>query len=424
MIEPSHSSGAASAERGGARPRGDPAAARAADLSCLSGAEPPSSLYVHFPFCRHRCHYCDFSLIPSVDPPTGAWLAALRRDLRNWFALGRWTARPRLRTLFIGGGTPSLLGAEGLIGLRRTLEAYFDLGHEALEWTVESNPNSVGVDMLSAWRECGVTRLSIGVQSFEDAALAWLGRLHDAATARRSVDMAHQAGFDSINVDMIFGLPEEIERNWAAEVEAAIDLNVTHVSAYGLTAERRTPLGLRVERGKVVLPGGERYGREYLEATGHLVGAGYEHYEVSNFALAGNECRHNWQYWNRSAYLGAGPSAHSYLPPHRIWNVYRWDAYRKAILAGGSLRAGIERADGPSALLEEIWLGLRTRAGWRPRRLAMDGDRRAGRTVDRFVEQGWLRRRGDALRATPRGWLRLDALATELVAAVEASRER
>ncbi|MEN8144293.1 MAG: radical SAM family heme chaperone HemW [Gemmatimonadota bacterium] len=375
-------------------------------------AGQPRALYVHFPFCTHRCHYCDFSVRRSADPPVGPWLAAIARDLDDWAAHSAVRSPIKLDSVYVGGGTPSLLGADGMNRLREVLDKRVALS-ESVEFTAEANPISFDAGTARAWRAAGVTRVSLGVQSFADEPLKWLGRLHDAKGAAAAVEAALGAEFESVNVDMIFGLPAAIARDWEHEIRRVADLNVPHVSTYGLTAEPRTPLGRRVDRGQVRLAEEPAYEAEYLASAAALEGVGLRQYEVSNFALEGHESLHNWHYWERRSYLGAGPSAHSFLNPRRIWNVRSWDAYRSAAETGTTLREGSELLSPKQKRLEEIWLGLRTRRGL-PRRdsaWAADG---APANLDQWREAGWLNEHEDRIVLTPAGWLRLDALVAEL----------
>lgn len=380
-------------------------------MTVSAPAGPPRSLYVHVPFCARRCHYCDFSVARASRPPVAAFLDALTVDMEQWFRSSAWTERLELDTLFIGGGTPSLLGADGMRQLAERLSERFQWDPSAVEWTAEANPNSLPADVCAAWRELGVNRLSIGVQSFEDAPLEWLGRLHDAAGAAASVERGREAGFERINVDLIFGLPREVARDWRSDVTRAIDLGVSHVSAYGLTAEPRTPLGRRVEQGRVRLPGDGRYGKEYLQVSRALREAGFDHYEVSNFARPGQASLHNWHYWDGSEYLGLGPSAHSHVGGERIWNVYQWQRYRRAAEAGASLREGRERPNAEQRRLERIWLGLRTREGVPWEEVAFHG--REAR-IETWRREDWIEPDDRRLRLTAEGWLRLDPLVAEI----------
>jgi oxygen-independent coproporphyrinogen-3 oxidase len=211
-------------------------------------------------------------------------------------------------------------------------------------------------------------------------------------------------------VDLIFGLPESVPRDWEADLEQAVALGATHVSAYGLTAESATPLGRRVAAGREAMPGEDAYEAEFLAASRVLSLHGFTHYEVSNFAKPGHESRHNWHYWIGTSYLGLGPSSHSYVGDERIWNVRSWPAYRRAAEEGSSLRAGRERPDPAARRLEALWLGLRTRRGISP-----PVSEAAARRIRRWTDAGWARIDADGrLRLTPRGWLRMDAIVAEL----------
>ena len=387
----------------------------AAIVSCADDMLEPNSdsvaLYVHVPFCTRRCHYCDFAVTPSADPPVDDWLEALEKDLNQWQAeLGELRLR-RLDTIFVGGGTPSLLGGAGMEGLRRLIEDRFLLDIGSVEWSAEANPNSLTLETARAWREAGVNRLSLGVQSFDDRVLQWLGRLHDAAEATAAVERARTAGFDNVSVDLIFGVPGEVSRSWRHELEHATELALPHVSAYGLTAERRTALGRRVDSGRVRMPDQEQYEYEYLTAVEILESHHLKQYEVSNFARSGYECRHNWHYWIGTEYLGVGPSSHSFVRGRRSWNVRDWPAYRAAARDGTSLREGHEEPTPQQRSLESLWLGLRTRRG-----IDLARHEITENSVASWIEEGRATLADGRLRLTARGWLLLDEVVTELSA--------
>lgn len=383
--------------------------------SSFRGEPPPASLYLHFPFCLRRCHYCDFSVASVRRAPVEEWLTAIAVDLGQWFDDGGWSTPVPLDTIFVGGGTPSLLGGGGMEDLAGLLRRRFSWA-EGVEWTVEANPSSLSLETCERWRAVGVNRLSVGVQSFDDDVLRWLGRLHDAEGAKSALGRARTAGFDNLNIDLIFGLPAEIRRDWAREVRMACENSVTHVSAYGLSAEPNTPLGRSVRGGRVQMADDARYGQEYLTAARLLALAGFGHYEVSNFARPGRECRHNWHYWDGSPYLGLGPSAHSFLGGTRVWNARTWEAYRRLAREGGSLREGGERLTPDEARMERIWLSLRTRAGLPLADPVWSGESGPGPAPQEWIRAEWARVTADRLTLTPLGWLRLDGLVSYLLA--------
>ncbi len=368
----------------------------------------PEYLYLHVPFCARRCSYCDFAVHAVREPPVDAWLDAVEAELARVAEHEGWSEPLRLRTVYVGGGTPSLLGPESMLALRRRLEPYAQWDCD-VEWTVEANPESFDETLARAWREAGVNRLSLGAQTFDPGALRWMGRLHGPDGPVRAAEAAVRAGIENWSIDLIFGLPARLGRDWTADLERALALGPTHVSLYGLTAEPATPLGRWVREGRERLADEEAYEAEYLEAVERLGASGFVHYEVSNFALPGRESLHNSAYWTGEAYLGLGSGAHSFLPPVRRWNLRDWNAYRTAVAEGESPVDAEEAIDDEAARLERIWLGLRTRKGLSHRGWSRAQEDR----VDDWVERGWAERTADGVRLTAAGWLLLDRLAIE-----------
>lgn len=372
------------------------------------------SVYLHAPFCARRCFYCDFAVDVRRDPDPDVWWAALGGELAALEREGAAHLAPRLDTVYVGGGTPSLLGPGAMAGVRELLGPD-RLSAPGLEWTAEANPESFTREVASGWRDAGVGRISLGTQSFQDEPLRWMGRLHGAEGAERAVRIARETGFGSFSIDLIFGLPTAVARDWTADLERALALDLPHISLYGLTAERGTPLGRAVAGGTITLADDTRYAEEYLEAAERLAAEGYEQYEVSNFARPGHRSRHNAVYWSGAPYLGLGNGAHSYLPPYRRWNVRDWSAYHGRAAAGELPIAGKESVEGDALALERIWLGLRTNQGvpWPP---ATDRARRLG---EEWMASGQALLRGDRLVLGPTGWLLLDQLAVDFAEAVE-----
>lgn len=377
---------------------------------------PVDVVYVHAPFCARRCVYCDFAVDVSRAPPLAPWLDALTGELGALEREGEATLADRLETLYVGGGTPSLLGPgamEGLaevLGRRRTAEVD--------EWTAEANPESLTSEVAVAWRRAGVNRLSLGTQTFDERALRWMGRLHGPSGTEAAVAAAREAGIENLSVDLIFGLPPELERDLDRDLDRVVRLDVPHVSLYGLTAEPATRLGRDVREGRTAMPDDERYADEYLRSVERLEREGYEAYEVSNFARPGYRSRHNTHYWTGRAYLGLGNSAHGYLPPERRWNLRDWDAYASSVAAGQLPVAERETVAGSAERLERVWLGLRTDRGIPESTLRTAAARE--RVLD-WRREGLARPEGESGRVvlTPHGWLLLDRLAVELDDALE-----
>ena len=375
-----------------------------------------ASVYVHAPFCARRCFYCDFAVTVRSAPRPEPWAEALAAELRQIEAEGWLGLADELDTLYVGGGTPSLLGPDAMRALADVLTPQ-RLRSRELEWTSEANPESFTPEVARAWREAGVNRLSLGTQSFDAQVLRWMGRLHGAEGAERAVRTARAAGFDDVSVDLIFGLPAVVERDWSADLDRAIELDVPHLSLYGLTAEHGTPLGRAVVAGRIEMIDDSRYAEEYLEAAARLTAAGYEHYEVSNFGRPGHRSRHNQAYWSGVPYLGLGNGAHSYAHPERRWNLRDFEAYRMAAVSGRSPVAEREELDAPAVRLERIWLGLRTVDGLAPE---WSDAGPASTVVGGWVAAGLAHLAGGRVTPTAEGWLVLDRLTVELDDACQA----
>ena len=371
------------------------------------------SVYVHAPFCARRCFYCDFAVkVASAD--RDAWLSALSAEVRALEREGVFLLDDTLDTLYVGGGTPSLLGAPAMEGLL-TVIGEERLRHSDLEWTAEANPESFTSDVATGWRCAGVNRISLGIQSFHAPSLKWMGRLHGADGARSAVRIGRAAGFTNLSVDLIFGLPDHLERDWERDLDHTLSLDPDHVSLYSLSAEPATPLGRAVAERRETLPSEGRYEQEYLLAVDRLAEAGYEVYEVSNFARPGFASRHNSVYWSGEPYVGLGNGAHSYRHPVRRWNLRDWDAYRAGAEGSGLPVDDEEELDAGKVRLERIWLGLRTKRGISLQDLPASARDRA----ERWEENALAVAEGNVVRLTPRGWLVMDRLTLELDADLE-----
>jgi oxygen-independent coproporphyrinogen-3 oxidase len=370
----------------------------------------PEHLYIHVPFCVRRCGYCDFAVTATSSAPVDAWLDSIRAELALRERAGQFIAPVRLDTIYVGGGTPSMLGTGAMERLAGVLREFATWDPATVEWTAEANPESFTPDLAADWAGAGINRLSLGAQSFDENVLRWMGRMHGADGPGRALHAARDAGLDNISIDLIFALPHRLERDWNADLQRAVDLDPTHVSLYGLTAEPATPLGRWVREGREVMTDEDTYAREYRRAVEVLSGAGYEHYEVSNFTRPGRDSRHNRAYWRHRPYIGLGPGAHSYLPTVRSWNVRDWAEYRRRLAEGLSAEDGRETLRDEDLSLERVWLGLRTDDGLEIPSLS-SRQVEMGRS---WVERGLARQERETLKLTHAGWLLLDRLAVDL----------
>jgi putative oxygen-independent coproporphyrinogen III oxidase len=278
----------------------------------------PLSLYVHIPFCSLKCSYCDFNSYAKLEHIVPEFTHALTAEMRLWSP--SMVGRPA-PTVFFGGGTPTLLPLEHMQSIMEALRESFELTPDA-EITTEANPGTVDLDYLRGLVATGFNRLSFGVQSFDDAELLALDRIHTADDARQGYAWAREAGFRRVNLDLIYGLPEQTLERWQSNVEQALVLGPDHLSLYALTVEEGTKLAYDIDHGRVEEPDGDLQADMWDWARQRLAAAGYQHYEISNWARPGEECRHNLVYWRNGDWLGVGPGAHSHLGGVRFANVY------------------------------------------------------------------------------------------------------
>jgi oxygen-independent coproporphyrinogen-3 oxidase len=360
------------------------------------------ALYLHVPFCRRRCNYCDFNTYAGLEALFAPYVAALVQEIRQ---TGQGE---RAATLFFGGGTPSVLPLDLVTDLVAACHGAFAIDVDA-EISLEANPGTLNQADLDALRRLGINRLSLGLQSSHPDELALLGRLHTFEQARQAVSMARAAGFDNLSLDLIYGLPRQSLEAWAATLQAALTFAPDHLSAYCHTVEQDTPLAAWVASGQVPAPDPDLAADMYELAESVLERAGLRHYEISNWARPGRECRHNLVYWRNGAYLGLGAGAHSYRHGRRWWNVLAPDAYIARLQAGKSSQAGVEEIDPALAMGETMMLGLRLREGVSARvfreRFGRELAQVYGQALDELTAAGLVEWDGRRVCLTARGRL-------------------
>jgi oxygen-independent coproporphyrinogen-3 oxidase len=340
--------------------------------------EHPFGVYVHIPFCRSKCDYCAFATWTDRHHLTDAYVSALRDEIGAAVAEGM----PVATSVFVGGGTPSMLEGELLSGLIAAIPVV-----DGAEVTVECNPDDVTVDLMRAYVRAGVNRVSLGVQSMAAHVLGSLGRTHDRRNVERAVAAVREAGMPTFNLDLIYGAAGESPADWEATVSSALVLEPPHVSAYALTIEAGTPLASQPDRH----PDDDDQADKYEIADTLLSGAGLENYEISNWARPGHECRHNVLYWRQQNYRGFGCAAHSHLDGRRWWNVRTPDRYIELVREGRSTEAAGESLDPATRDFERLELLLRMRDGVPID--ALDGDALPG-LVERHADRWVLTRQG------------------------------
>ncbi|MGE2834991.1 radical SAM family heme chaperone HemW [Mycobacterium sp. SMC-4] len=388
-----------------------PVAEPAALPALTAPADRPFGLYVHVPFCATRCGYCDFNTYTAAElggaSPEG-WLTALRTELR--LAAAHLGEVPATSTVFVGGGTPSLLGVAGLTQVLDAVREHFPLAAGA-EVTTEANPESTSPEFFAGLREAGYTRVSLGMQSTAPHVLRALDRAHSPGRAVEAADEARHAGFDHVNLDLIYGTPGESDDDLRRSLDAVLATGVDHVSAYALIVEDGTALARKVRRGELPAPDDDVLARRYELIDRHLGDAGFDWYEVSNWSRPGGECRHNIGYWTGGQWWGAGPGAHGHAAATRWWNVKHPATYAAVLAADRLPVADFENLDADTVHIEDVMLRVRLRSGLPLTALTEREQARAATAV----EDGLLRADGDAVVLTDRGRLLADAVVRSLL---------
>lgn len=388
-----------------------------------------AGIYLHIPFCRIKCPYCDFNTYTGMQDRIPSYVDALISELELRVGSEPQGSQGPLRSIYFGGGTPSLLTPAQVEGLLAAIQQHVPVS-ENLEVTLEANPGTVDVDRLRAFKSAGVTRLTLGVQTFSPRLLASLGRLHTVEESLQAVDAAVSAGFDNLNIDLMFGLPEQSVAEWTADLEQGLALPVGHISLYNLTIEDGTPFGREQKQGRLSLPDEEHCRAMYVLAIEESEAAGFDRYEVSNFARPGLECQHNRLYWEGDSWLGLGAGAHGFTATtgdwgRRWWNVRGPGAYVAMLREGTLPEDGSELLDERMARDEALMLGLRRSEGLDlarfERRFGVDPRDLADPVLARALQSGFLTLADDALRTTKDGVIIVDYLISSLSSALDSA---
>ena len=354
-----------------------------------------TGIYVHIPFCKTRCKYCDFFSTTDLEK-RAQYVNALLTEWQD-----RSIEPSTISTIYIGGGTPSTLQLEYLQAIVGKWKV------EGVEVTLEANPGDITQEKAHAWRRMGINRLSIGIQTFDDDLLRLIGRRHTAEQARQAVTIAQEAGFDNISIDLMYALPSQTMEQWQKDVQLALHLGIQHISTYGLIYEDGTALTKLLMDNRLQPVDENLEMRMYDYLVEQLAANGFLHYEVSNFALPGRHSRHNSSYWNDTPYLGLGAAAHSYDGQHRQWNIADLDGYIRQTLAH-QLSPEIEHLSDEDRHTERVMLGLRTSQGVAKADIDMH-------KAKPYLEQGLLEDKGDRVSATTQGFHILNRIIEDLV---------
>jgi len=370
-----------------------------------------AGIYVHIPFCKKQCSYCDFHFSTTFELYRDRMVKAICDEVEIRSELN---SNEIVETIYLGGGTPSILKASELALILDSIKNNFILSGFP-EITLECNPDDCSEENLRSWKALGFNRISIGIQSLDEHQLDWMNRAHNATESTAAVELARQCGFDNITVDLIYGLPNLTPETWKETIRKVADLPIGHISAYCLTVEEKTPLAAWVKSGKIRPSTNDAQSEQFLILVETLKALGFEQYEISNFARKEAYSKHNTAYWLDKNYLGIGPSAHGYDGENRYWNVANNQRYMKEI-ESGNLPQEVEKLSNYDRFNERIMVGLRTKWGVSLSELKsyLDLDPAWLGEVDQLVQDGDLKVAGDNLVLTESGKLRADAIASDL----------
>lgn len=378
-----------------------------------------AGLYLHIPFCKQACHYCNFHFSTSLR-----YKKEVVKAIAEELVLRKpYLQEEEVTSVYFGGGTPSLLDADDLNQLFEVIYAHYRVDAGA-EVTLEANPDDIDEQRLAIWEKSPINRLSIGVQSFADTDLEFMNRAHNAAEASRCISWAQAAGFTNLTVDLIYGSPTTTDAIWEVNVQALIELQVPHISCYALTVEPQTALAYQIKTGKALPVDEEQAARQFEQLINWLTAAGYVHYEISNFAKPGHFAEHNSSYWQAKSYLGVGPSAHSFNGYSRQWNIAHNAKYLAAV-AELVARGGVQELDQQRLFEQEIlspteqynervMTGLRTIWGVDAESLAQPYKDYFLKNIHQFVNTGHVLNKNKKYVLSPAGRLLADGIASDL----------
>ncbi|MBO9570971.1 MAG: radical SAM family heme chaperone HemW [Chitinophagaceae bacterium] len=367
-----------------------------------------AGIYIHIPFCKRACNYCNFHFSTSMKLRND-FLSSLLKEiaLRKNYIGGEL-----VETIYFGGGTPSLLSTEELSAIFNELSKHFSIS-SFVEITFEANPDNIDINSLLLWKSLGINRLSIGVQSFFDEDLIWMNRVHSADQAIGCIQSARDAGIDNFSIDLIYGGPTLTDEKWMSNLERAVSLKIPHLSCYALTVEPSTALDVMIRKKKAAPVNTEDQARQFLLMTDYLQAAGYEHYEISNLALPGKRSQHNSSYWRGVKYLGLGPSAHSFNGSTRQWNVANNALYIQS-LNNNEIPFEIETLSDEQRFNEYIMTALRTIEGVDINRARAISKSDLIQQSQQFIDKKWVKIIDNKIMLTREGKLFADGIASEL----------
>jgi len=370
-----------------------------------------AGIYIHIPFCKQKCSYCDFHFSTTFHKYRAEMIESICKEI---ICRKDYLANQVVETVYFGGGTPSLLTKDEFEQVLNSIKTTFNISAD-LEFTVEANPDDINKNTLQDWKQIGVNRLSIGLQSFREEDLRWMNRAHNRSEALNCVSLAQEEGFDNLSVDLIYGLPNLSTQDWKKNIQHVIDMKVPHVSAYCLTVEEKTSLHQMVKNNKIKPASEDEQSDQFNLLIDTLAENGMEQYEISNFSKLGKHSIHNSNYWTGKHYLGIGPSAHSFNGTSRSWNISNNQQYIKKV-ANNEKWDEIEILSKENQFNELLMTGLRTKFGVDTKKLKkiFPFPIKFQTTLSQFIDNSWITEDGSNIRLTQEGKLKADFIASEL----------
>ncbi len=370
-----------------------------------------AGIYLHIPFCKQKCTYCDFHFSTSFESYRLEMIEAIAKEI---ISRKDYLEKEPLNSIYFGGGTPSILTGEELSLLLNSVRSHFEIA-DNVEITLEANPDDIQLESLKIWKNAGINRLSIGVQSFRKEDLDWMNRAHTVEEGLNCVTLAKEVGFDNLTVDLIYGLPNLSNEEWISHVKKVIDLGVSHVSAYCLTIEERTHLHSLVKSGKIVPANEDQQSEQFNSLVATLKNANFEQYEISNFCLPNCQAVHNTNYWKGTPYLGVGPSAHSFNGKSRSWNISNNSQYIK-LINKNEIHFESETLSPTDRFNELLLTGLRASFGVSLEQLSaiIELDQNFHHQLSSFEKDGLLKLQDNTIILTQKGRLQADRIASDL----------
>lgn len=371
-----------------------------------------AGIYLHIPFCKQACNYCDFHFSTQQAHKSDMITAMANELVLRKNELTEQT----IETIYFGGGTPSVLTEEELNLLLKTICQHYVLASK-LEITLEANPDDINIENLKGWKQAGINRLSVGIQSFDEKTLRWMNRAHTAKESLECINLAEQQGFNSFSIDLIYGLPQLTTENWLKTIETAFELNINHISAYCLTVEPKTVLAHQVKKGETKPLTNDKQAEHFLAFNTFLKEKHWEHYEISNACSPNNYAKHNTAYWQRKPYLGIGPSAHSFNGTERKWNIANNPMYLKK-LSASTTAFETELLTREDQINEYLLTGLRTQWGISEVELQQNWQHTFSKTdlnnIQKWQATELIERNNNVLTLTTKGRLQADSMASDL----------